>query len=109
MVPAVYRGCDVKIDFSSVLLDLKDKPIEINVDGEKVPMTLALAASEALLIMDPREQDGALKSQYFKLTLRVVNGGEVELEPKDAELIKKKIGARWSPLIVGRAFELLNG
>lgn len=101
----------MKIDFSAVLTTLGGEPIPTNIgqpEGETVPLTLATASVVALMRSEQKD-DGKIKFDLYKLALRVGDGGVVEIEPKDAELIKTRIGQAWSPLIVGRCWEILNG
>ena len=100
----------MKIDFSAILLNLQDEPLlqPVSKEGEKpLPATLAWVTSEALL-RATEEKDGQKKYQLYSLAMRVGNGGEVEVKAEDIALIKQKIGEQFAPLVVGRAFDLLE-
>jgi hypothetical protein len=99
----------VKIDFSSILLNLNDTPLmqPPGPEGANVPATLAWVASEALLRATD-EKDGQKKYKLYALALKVGAGGEVDLKAEDIALIKARIGEQFAPLVVGRAFDLLD-
>lgn len=95
----------MQVDFDTALLDIRGKPIETAPGGP--PMTLAYAACEALLALKPTDT-GIDKAKCYRLAMAIVNGGTVNLTPEDAALIKAKIGEIYAPIIVGRAFDLLD-
>jgi hypothetical protein len=99
----------MRIDFSAILLNLNDSPLmqPPGPNGSEVPATLAWVASEALL-RATEEKDGQKKYKLYALALKVGAGGEVELKSEDVALIKTKIGEQFAPLVVGRAFDLLE-
>jgi hypothetical protein len=100
----------MKVDFSAILLNLKDEPLmqPAAKEGEDAPpATLAWIASEALL-RATEEKDGQKKYKLYALAMKVGGGGEVELKTEDIALIKQKIGEQFAPLVVGRAFDLLE-
>lgn len=102
----------MKINFSAVLRNLDGEPLMRQsqmADAQAQPMTLANAACDALIIPDSQQQSGDEKAAQFALAMKIVKGGEVEITPEQATLIKKRIGAAFGPLVVGRAYELLNG
>lgn len=98
----------MKTDFSAILLDMHDAPLMRPVEGgDPVPLTLAWVASEALL-RGTDERDGDRKYQLYSLALKVGGGGEVELKAEDMALVKRKIGEHFTPLVVGRSFDLIE-
>jgi hypothetical protein len=96
----------VRINFSAILLDLQDKPL-MQPGDSPAPATLAWIASEALLRATD-DKDGQKKYQLYALAMKVGKGGEVELKSEDIALIKTKVGEQFAPLVVGRAFDLLE-
>lgn len=94
----------MKIDLSTTILDLDKKPIK---DGEK-DFTLATACCNALLTPEQGETSGEEKVKRFRLAEKVYDGGEQELSVDDVALLKKLIGKIYPPLVVGRAFEILD-
>ena len=100
----------MKIDFSAILLNLRDEPLmQPGENGalSTAPATLAWIASEALLRATD-DKDGQKKYKLYALAMKVGNGGEVDLKAEDVALLKQKIGEQFAPLVVGRAFDLLG-
>jgi hypothetical protein len=99
----------VKIDFSAILLNLNGVPLmQPVVDGvPAIPATLSWVAAEALL-RATEEKDGQKKYRLYKLAMRIGNGGEVDVPVEDVALMKQLIGEQFAPLVVGRAFDLLE-
>lgn len=75
-------------------------------DG-KGPVTLASATVEALLL--PSQDSGEDKAKAYHLAMRVSKGGVQEVTVEEIAAIKKKIGEQWPPIIVGPAFDMLEG
>jgi hypothetical protein len=106
-------------DFSAKILDISGQPF---VDDIKCPAdsagkrncgdeaTLGMVATRALLASLPDEQSlsGEDKFKRFTLAMRIKDGGEVPISAEDIALLKKLIGKVYSPLVVGRAFPLLD-
>lgn len=98
----------MKIDFSFVLVDLMTKePLS---DGGK-PATLGSIGVNALMAQTPddKDQSGEEKVRSYILGSRIVGGGEIEVTPEDASLLKKRIGKLYGPLIVGQCWPVLDG
>ncbi len=106
------------IDFSAKILDLNGAPF---IDDIKCPMEkgarkceddaiLAAIATRALMASYPDETNLGLdeKVKRFGLALKLKDGGDVKLSVEDIAMLKKLIGKAYSPLIVGRAVELLD-
>lgn len=98
----------MKIDFSAILLDLNGAAVNKSASADDGPATLAFVSCEALLAPE-QSQSSEDKVRQFALAIRIVNGGEQEVTPEEATLIKACVGRVYPPLIVGRAYELLNG
>lgn len=97
----------MKVDFSKPILSMKNEPIME--DGK--PVTLSTICSSALLAPyeDEKNLDGGEKVKRFKLASQVYDGGEQEITVEDAALLKKLVAKAYTPLIVGRAYALLEG
>lgn len=102
----------MKIDMSAVLTDLDGKPIfEADAQGQPTtkPLTLRIACRGALL--SPLRGDDALtgeqKANFFALAL-LVGQDAPELKIEQVATLKERIGKGYSPLIVGRCYELLD-
>lgn len=95
------------IPFSTVLLDFDGNPIQ---DGQ-MAFTLGRASIAALTgVFADEEISGAEKFERFDLALKINRAdGPLALPPEDIAKIKRLIGKAYSPLIVGRAYEILNG
>jgi len=96
----------MKIDFSSVLQDFYAKDLK-NPEDINEPLTLAMVSINALMRVDPKD-DGKTKFDLYNLANRV-RGGVVEIEPKEAETIKTRIGQAYGQVVVGPAWRILNG
>jgi hypothetical protein len=96
----------LKIDFSAILLDLRKQPL-VQSSENKVPVTLAWVTSEALL-RPTEDKDGVKKYKLYALATKIMDGGVVELLVEDVALIKQHIGEHFAPLVVGRAYDLLE-
>jgi hypothetical protein len=96
----------LKIALDSPIKDLSDEPIR---DGETV-FTIAKAATNALLTLDQKdgEVSGSEKARRFKLAMQIHAGGNQDLSVDDVSTIKKLIGRLYPPLVVGRAYEILD-
>jgi hypothetical protein len=106
----IFGRRTMKVNFSAPMVDLDGKPILQGAEGSE-PAQLKHVALIALgNASDPKQPDDAAKKmRCFDLMVKIANGGELELTPEDAALIKEKIGIGYPPLIMGRAFEHLNG
>ena len=93
-------------NFSAKILDLNGKPVVD--DGKEV--TLGDVAVRALMSLAQDEQSlaGEEKFKRFALAMRLKDGGEVAVSAEDIAMLKKLIGKLYTPLVVGRAFPLLD-
>jgi hypothetical protein len=96
----------MKIDFSSVIKDLDGDAVK---DGEK-DTTLGRVACAALLASYADEQNlpAEDKVKRFRLAEVTSKGGEQEIKIDDVALIKKLIGKAFAPLIVARAYDIIE-
>ena len=96
----------MKIDFSAVIKDLDGDAVK---DGE-TDATLGRVASTALLASYADEQNlpAEDKVKRFRLAEIAAKGGEREVKVEDVALIKTLIGKAFAPLIVGRAFDIIE-
>lgn len=92
------------IDFNTVFLGLDKNPIKN--DGKVV--TLREVTVNALLA--PADISGTDKMKRFLLAQKIHEAAEeIKLFPEELVLIKDLIGKAYSPLFVGRAYQILNG
>jgi len=94
----------MRIDFDAPLLDLKGEPLIEN----GVEVTLGAIASNALLATYRDEQDLTGEEKVKRFRLAVIARGAQDLSVEQIVLLKKLIAKAYSPLIVGRVFELLD-
>ena len=109
----------MRIDFSTVLSDIaggklswrsREGSLVVDDHGRPKPMTLGSVCSEALLnnYDDDRGATGDAKLKRFRLAMKVGDGGEVELKVEEITELKTFIAKAFGPLIVGRAYDLLD-
>lgn len=109
----------MKIDFGTVLKNKKGEPMKGDVKfddkGEPIPdsgtdVTLGSVAETALLATFQDEAlklEGSEKVKRFKIAMKL--DGVTEVTPEEIVTIKAVIGKAFGPMIVGRAFEILDG
>jgi hypothetical protein len=106
-------------DFSAKILDFNNKPViddavcPADTSGKRpcaTEVTLGDVSVRALMAVAPDEQNlaGEEKFKRFVLAMKIKDGGEVALSAEDIALLKKLIGKIYAPLVVGRAFPLLD-
>lgn len=96
----------IEINFGTVLTDIDDQPIK---DGEKV-LTLGRAAAVALMLQSPEDSalPGDEKAKRGHLATLVYPAKPMDLSVDDIALIKKLIGRAYGPIVVTRAYPLLD-
>jgi len=96
----------MQVNFDAPITDLKGEPLK---DGENV-VTLASVACTALMAAFPDEQnlDAKAKITRFNLAMLVVDGGVCEVKTEELAELKKVLGRAFGPLVVGRAFEIIE-
>ena len=106
-------------DFSAKILDMNNKPV---IDDTACPadaagkrpcmseVTLADVSVRALMAVaqDEATLAGEEKFKRFSLAMRIKDGGKIDLSAEDTAMLKKLIGKLYAPLVVGRAFPLLD-
>jgi hypothetical protein len=97
------------IDFTAALHDLDGVAISDGSDA-KVPFTLGGAAVRALVISyeDERNLSPEEKFKRGELATRIHGATSLSLKSEDITLLKKLIGKAYGPLIVFRAWPLLD-
>lgn len=103
-------GLAFGMDFSKPILDGLDTPVTVDRDGKKVALTLGMVAAGALYGSYPDEKDlsGDEKARRGNLALKIAQGGDQQLSVEDTALLKKLIAKAYGPLIVARAWTLLD-
>ena len=97
----------MKINFDVAMKDMEGEEIK---NGEKV-LTLKNVAVNALMATfeDEKNLSGDEKLTRYVLACKVRGGGECDLPVSDVATIKTLIGKAYGTLIVGQAWELLEG
>jgi len=90
----------MKIDFSQKIT---------GPDGKELEFHLGAVALNALNApgKEPLSLDQAMKRGNLALT--VADGGEHEITPEDAALIRSLLPTVWAPVVVARAAKMLEG
>jgi hypothetical protein len=104
----------MRINLDEVIESLDGEPITINemVDGEMIDeeLTLGRVCLNSLFMMDQTERiDGIEKFKRYEMGLKVNLGGTQSFTAEQISLIKELVGKMYGPLIVGRAWTLLEG
>lgn len=96
----------MKIDFSAAITNLDGTPAK---DGD-ADVTLGKVSCGALLATYPDEQhlSGEEKVKRFRLAETAAKGGEQEIKVEDVALLKKLIAKAFPPLVVGRAYDIIE-
>ena len=96
----------MKINFGAPIKDIKGEPI---VENEKA-VTLGSVSCQALLAnyQDETSLSGKDKVERFTLAALCSNETEADINVEDVALLKKLIGKAYGPLVVGRAYEIID-
>ncbi|MDP2619915.1 MAG: hypothetical protein Q8P46_07015 [Hyphomicrobiales bacterium] len=96
----------MKIDFSAPILNIDGAPIKDG-DGE---LTLKTVAYSVLLGTEQADFAASVteKEDRFDLAVKISSGGIVEIKAEEGALLKRLIGKKCPPLIVGRAFQIIE-
>lgn len=99
----------IVIDFSVEMKDFEGQFINTP-DG--TPITIKRAAINALIAVynDEPNLTGEDKIKRYSLAMRINNSSHtIELQSEEIAIIKKLIAKMYGPLIVGQAWEILEG
>ncbi len=99
----------MKVPFNTILKQFDGTPIKRQ--GSEATLILRDVAVESLLTV-PRDEaqiTGDEKAKRWFLASRVYANPAIDLTVEDIALIKKMIGKAYGPLVVGQAWELLEG
>lgn len=98
----------MKINFDEILLDLQGQPI-VQEPGTDKATTLGWMCVTALTMVIPSEGDVSGKEKYERFLLACKCKGEADLAVEEVVKIKDLIGKVSGPVVVGRAWNLLEG
>lgn len=96
------------INFEQTLKQIDGK--ELVLEGGQ-PGTLKHFAVEALQLtfQDEQSLSGEDKAKRYILATRIYANPEIDLKVEELALIKKLIGKAYGPLIVGQAYQVIEG
>ncbi|NLH51823.1 MAG: hypothetical protein GX459_03130 [Bacteroidales bacterium] len=98
----------MKVKVNQELKDVKDLPIKKSEGGNLTLKDVIITS-----VLSPMQgDDQKVKFDKYEIYKKVKDdyvGGEVELTAEEITLIKKCIGQLQPPLILGQAFEILEG
>jgi hypothetical protein len=99
-----------EIDVTTPLTDLDGKTITVDGKPDGAPMILRIVAVNALLATYPEERDlgGDKKAERFVLASQIHTASKIDLTAENTALLKQLIGNAYGPLVVGRAFEIID-
>jgi len=96
----------MKVDFSQPILGLDNTELR-GPDGDK--LTLSEICSKALINANFENIDADTKQKRGNLALKIYNTEEpIQLKVEEISLIKETVAQIWSPLVIARAFPLLD-
>lgn len=96
----------MKVNLFAPLLDMKGKPV---FNGAN-PVNLKDICSDALGNHAEPGMTGTQKLNNFSLGMKIAAAGsEIELTAEELATIKDVVGKSYSPLVVGRLNELIEG
>lgn len=100
----------MKIDMTTVLLALDGKPIPIGPGEDSLNSTLRTIVENALLspLRGDENVTGAKKAEMFILAMRAHTEDQCDMKAEEITMVKERIGRAFPPLIVGRAYEILD-
>lgn len=98
----------MKIAFDTLILDAKGKPF-LTAEGSEEMTKLQDVAENALLAAFPDEGNIPTDEKVARFKLfNKIDRGAWDLRPEEIVMLKKVIGLGYNPLIVGRAFEIIE-
>lgn len=97
----------MKINFDAPVLDLAEKPMS---DEDGRPVTLGTVVVQALLatLRGDESMAGLAKAECGHLAMQLFPGGEHDLKAEQVAMIKERAGRAFTPLVVARAWALLD-
>ncbi len=99
----------MRIDFSQTFTTLDGVVIEETRGDGHAPVTLGSFAAQALVAADQtKPETGEEKVRAYDVAVRIYKGGEQEVSAEDIALMKAKVGAFGTALVVGQAYRMLE-
>jgi hypothetical protein len=106
----IKKGEFMKVDFGKKLITLDGSIVRKSPNSDD-PATLREISIESLMTMadDEKNLSGDDKVKRYYLALKIKDAQEIDITVEEAALLKKLIGRAYGPLIVGQAWEMLEG
>lgn len=98
----------MKLNLATPIRDFKGEQLSDEIDKEGMTLQSVLVRS-ALFVEKGKNPTGAEKLEAYRLAQRLAGVLITDLTIEEAALLKAKVGAMWTPLVVGRVFELMEG
>ena len=99
----------MKIDMTQQLINFKGETIPTS-DKDATPLTLGDVAITALMSVHQGEQPDGKKSFWrYQIASKVSDSKDCKLEAEEVTEIKERIGKHYTPVVVGPAYELIEG
>lgn len=97
----------MKADFSKKVVDLDGSDI----DNNGKPFTLKAACTRAIfsILEEDKNVTGEVSYARLELARRINAGGEVEITPEEATLLRARTAKCFNALVAGQVFEALKG
>jgi hypothetical protein len=99
----------MKINFDAEILDLDGKPLVDGAPGKTMTLASVSCASLINMLREDESIPADDKVKMFRIAQLACKGGEQEIKTEDVALLKKRIGKMYGALIVGRAYDLIEG
>ena len=82
---------------------------DVLTDQDKKELTLRSICENVLLGTNPKEQiDGEEKVKRYALAMKIHEHDATDMTAEEITLVKKVIGEAYGPMVVGRAWEMLD-
>lgn len=100
----------MKIDFSAKMTDLAGEVVKVNDKGEEKDWLLSNVVTNALTVALPGDDklEAPEKLRMGILAQEVYGKAEIAVSPEDVTLIRERVGKAYGPLVVMKAYELLD-
>lgn len=100
----------MKIDFDAKLHNLDGTPLTEGEGQDATPVGLGAVCVRACLVAHQSDASHPkLGAQLFGLAVRINKGGMIDLDAADVETVKGRIERAFGPIVVGQAWNLLEG
>lgn len=101
----------MKVNLDQIILDAAGRDAVLpGVNGEPETAYLGRVCAMAMFAQLPGDEklQGLEKAHIGDLGLQFYAGGEINLSPEDAVIVRQRVGAAFSPLIVARVYKAIG-